>query len=490
MAAPIAAEFLDRINRARMDKSSLPSIHRDHANSLIKPSEARRAIEQWQLGETARLKLLIFNGLDPDPEPDRSTDLPRWITWRAAKSRERGRLANEMWTEIQGFDDRLIGALAAAGILIDASHTAMDRLRCMFCEASLAVFDGTHPSITGEDEEFFEEAPEAETKTVVPLMDVFADYVGERKPAPSTVKRWRPVIRALIAQLGHDDASRITTADLIAWKDRLLKQPGGRGVPMAARTVREIHLAAVKVVLGWAVENGRIPLNPAAGVNVRVPKATRLRAKEFNDDEARKILQAALAAGQGRISAQHMLARRWVPWLCAYTGARVGEITQMRGQDVSQRDGVWTIRITPEAGTVKTGAARIVPIHDHLIEMGFLKIARASEGPLFYDPRKGRGGSAGNPQSKKVAERIGAWVRKLGVSDSSIQPNHAWRHLFKSISRRAGMSTQACDVIQGHAARTEGEAYGEWRADVLAIEMSKFPRFHWEMPDADRAGLE
>jgi len=41
-------------------------------------------------------------------------------------------------------------------------------------------------------------------------------------------------------------------------------------------------------------------------------------------------------------------ARRWVPWLSAYTGARVGEITQLRKQDVIKRDGIHAIHITPE----------------------------------------------------------------------------------------------------------------------------------------------
>lgn len=43
---------------------------------------------------------------------------------------------------------------------------------------------------------------------------------------------------------------------------------------------------------------------------------------------------------------------------------RVGEITQLRQEDVIQQEGVWAIRLTPEAGTIKTGDVRVVPIHD------------------------------------------------------------------------------------------------------------------------------
>jgi integrase len=65
--------------------------------------------------------------------------------------------------------------------------------------------------------------------------------------------------------------------------------------------------------------------------------------------------------------------RRWVPWLCAYTGARVGELTQLRAGDVQARQGpagsIWVLRLTPDAGTIKTGRARTVPLHADLVRL-------------------------------------------------------------------------------------------------------------------------
>ena len=52
----------------------------------------------------------------------------------------------------------------------------------------------------------------------------------------------------------------------------------------------------------------------------------------------------------------------------------MNELSQLRAQDVQQVDGVWTINITPEAGTVKNKEARRVPLHPHIIEQGFLKM--------------------------------------------------------------------------------------------------------------------
>ena len=42
------------------------------------------------------------------------------------------------------------------------------------------------------------------------------------------------------------------------------------------------------------------------------------------------------------------------------------------------------MKLTPEAGTMKTGKARTVPIHAHVIEQGFIEFVKLrGKGPLF-----------------------------------------------------------------------------------------------------------
>ena len=305
-----------------------------------------------------------------------------------------------------------------------------------------------------------------------PMMVLFDGYCRERQPSASTLKRWRPVITNLVEHIGHDDASRFTADDIVAWKEGL----AGRGVN--GRTIREVYLAAVKVVFGWSVENRKLASNPAIGVTVRVPKKMRLRDPGFTAVEAGTILRASVGSSVGGISIEHARARQWNSWLCAYSGARVGEIAQLRGCDVFQVEKVWVMRITPDAGSTKSGAARLVPIHQHLVEQGLLEMVEGvGAGALFYNPGRARGGSLGNPHHKKIGQRLALWVRELGVVDPDVQPNHGWRHLFKTIARRAGVAADARDAIQGHAPRSIGESDGDWPVDVLADAMAKFPRF-------------
>lgn len=315
-------------------------------------------------------------------------------------------------------------------------------------------------------------APASMTTGSVPWRPIFDAYAAEAKLAPSTIKRWTSVLAALEEAVDTDDLALVTRGDLIAWKRDLLA--AGRD----PRTVRDAYIAAPKALMNWAVANGLLEANPAAGVVVAVPDKLRLRDRDFTDLEARTILRASLDPPEPRLSRQHAAARRWIPWLCAYGGARVNEMTQLRGRDVRIEGVAWVIRITPEAGSVKSGKWRDVPVHPHLVEQGFPEFVHGcGSGPLFYDPARRRNGQAAHPIYKKVGERLAAWVRAIGVDDIGVDPNHGWRHRFKTVGRRVGIDPAVIDAIQGHAPRTEGERYGRYPTDVMYEAICRMPRY-------------
>jgi hypothetical protein len=65
------------------------------------------------------------------------------------------------------------------------------------------------------------------------------------------------VIDRVVAHLGHDHPRRIDRTDVTAWKDILLKK--GR----SNLTVRDVHLAAIRATLQYAVDQGLGAENPA-----------------------------------------------------------------------------------------------------------------------------------------------------------------------------------------------------------------------------------
>lgn len=309
----------------------------------------------------------------------------------------------------------------------------------------------------------------------VSLLDLFDGYATERKPAPATVKAYRRQIEAFIAFMGHDDARKITSEDVVSWKQHLLTVPNAAGKVRTAKTVGETYLSALKTAFKWGLENVKLPTNPAELVRVRAPRAVKLRSKALSDSEAVTILRATLMPPPTRLSPERAFARRWVPWLCAYTGARVDEMAQLRAEDVQKVDGVWAVRITPEAGGQKSNEARIVALHPHLIEQGFVREVANRKGSLFYDPSRHRGGSDGHRPSKKVGQHLAEWVRDMRIE--GVAPNHGWRHRFKTLARRHRMDPGIADYIQGHVPRTEGEGYGDTEPAVTLAEIKRLPAY-------------
>jgi integrase len=234
--------------------------------------------------------------------------------------------------------------------------------------------------------------------------------------------------------------------------------------------------------------------NPFAGVAVEVPRKaeTRETGKTFTDAEAAAILRAALAfpsvprTKSGRI-VFFDAARRWVPWLAAYTGARVGELTQLRMQDIEHRPCGYVLRITPEAGTVKTNKVRLIPLHPHLIELGLLDYVEAVKdqpGSIKATPLFNTGkASKGRGPAIYTNEKLATWVRTLAshcpsLADEDLQPNHGWRHTFKHRARRAGIEAGIRDAICGHAPRSSAERYEQHvPVEDMAEAMKRFPRY-------------
>lgn len=306
--------------------------------------------------------------------------------------------------------------------------------------------------------------------------DLFGAYVAARKPADGTINRWRAVFQHLDAAFPVG-AGAVTEADARAWKDTLVT-PKRQAV-----TVDAVWLVAAKTVFSWAVEHKHLPTNPFIGVKVDVPKAAVLReeGKSFKPEEAQVILRAASAIINVRDAFPR--AKRWVMWVCAYSGARSGEIAQLRGIDVIQRGDFYAMKLTPEAGSIKTGNARTVPLHEHLIAQGFIEFVRAQgDGPLFYNARREGVGTVDplNPERSpaiKTRGRLGAWVRDLGIDDPEVGPTHGWRNLFQLIADRVGISEKMSDRITGHKPASIGRRYGPATVEDMAEALKKFPRY-------------
>nr|WP_049961972.1 hypothetical protein [Methylobacterium sp. B34] len=324
----------------------------------------------------------------------------------------------------------------------------------------------------------FKALPRAKTAGLT-CWSLFEAWINERRPGAATVNRWRAVFRALEMYFEGRDIATITSEEAIGWKNTLVTSDRTAGV------VNDVWLRAARVAFGWAADNKRIPSNPFEGVSVAVGKsAPKVREREFQDEEWRIILKATTAPVPGRMASHNTAARRWVPWICAYTGSRPGEVTQLRAEDFTRhKAGFWVMRISPEAGTVKGGQARTVPLHEHLIGLGLIEFVESvGSGPLFYDP-DGQRVTRDDPTNPvrapwvKQRDKLAVWVRGLGVTDPNISPNHAWRHTFKRRAARAKIERRIRFAFCGHATDDVGDDYETPTVEDMAEELKAFPRY-------------
>jgi integrase len=310
--------------------------------------------------------------------------------------------------------------------------------------------------------------------TLPALFEQWAQHPEQATQAAATISRYRSVFTAAATFLRNPDARGVTTADVRGYIEGRMRD---EAAPLKPRTARDVHKAALSAVYNWAVGKGIVPSNPASDVPIKVRREQRVRDKDATEKEARAIAAAAIAVTPETAVARTLAAAlRWCPLLCLYTGCRIGEATQLRREDVSEVDGVWVLRITPEAGTVKAGEARHVPVHSRLVELGFLAFVESATetGPLFFDPATRRQKNAVTPQSQLVAGKVGQWARENGLGDPAlVKPLHALRHRFMTLSRRAGIEEQYVEQIVGHSSGRMNRKYGRFPPSVLAREISK-----------------
>ncbi|REF70271.1 tyrosine-type recombinase/integrase [Paracoccus versutus] len=319
--------------------------------------------------------------------------------------------------------------------------------------------------------------PENEPEPIS-LSKLWDDYIKARTAAgfmKDGGKRMEPVKVSLRKFLGHNDARQVSKKNLLDWRDQLL-------ATLSAKTVSDMYLSAVRSLFQWAHDNERLPENPAATVKQAKPKKQRAREAGYTDAEAIAVLKLSRSYeakpdqfGYVRETNESVNAKRWVPILCAFTGARVSEITQLRKEDLRQEGDRWVIRITPDAGTMKAGHFRDVPLHEQVVVEGFVRfVEQADHGPLFHN---GKDPAKFAAKAVRMTNQVGTWLRETGLVPAGVQPNYAWRHRFKTQARDMGADIRVVDAIQGHAGRTASDGYGDVSLTAKARVIDALPSY-------------
>jgi len=461
-----AAAYLETVWRALREDSPLPLTHRQ---AVALAGELYAAWAQPKQRVTA---LDIMPDGTVEFLPSHRTDDPE--EWEAIAPAFADNGEEQLEGLLGPLADRL---LLAKGIrrLDDTSRAMLltalrNALRDAFATRQRNAAGDFRPDDTASRFPAWEDS-RSRAKAARSLKGLVSDWwleAGKSGRSRSTYESYERSFRLLGEFLGHDNAGAVTAADIERFKVYRI------GAGVSPKTVGDSDIAALRSVFGWAVSGGKLSSNPAERVKVLRSKQVLERGKGLSREEAATILTHARNLKRGSEKATTFAAKRWVPWLCAYTGARLGEMVQLRKQDVRQVSGNWVVTVTPEAGTVKDKEARDIVLHPHLVEEGFTQfVEHAPDGYLFLKPR-----NDGEVRGvwRSIKNRVTEFVREV-VKDERVAPNHGWRHAFKTVGREAGIEDSVLDGICGHAAKSVGGSYGEVTLKAQTDAMAKFPRY-------------
>ncbi|WP_172672133.1 site-specific integrase [Variovorax paradoxus] len=263
------------------------------------------------------------------------------------------------------------------------------------------------------------------------------------------------------------------SADSIAVYDRALRQFEGQHKGLALTDItREIgntyrtwlwencnttktardRLTNIKSLLKFAAETLEwLPKQPWVGLDIKTTTTNKRR--PWKDDELATLFSSPLHTAYALPDARYggREAAYWIPLLGLFTGTRLGELCQLRTDDVQKVDAVNVLVLTNEGEgqSIKSAAGhRSVPIHSELIRLGFLKYVETVKVSLSdslwpaLPLRKG-----------KPSDYFGRWFKDhrnaLGLTDT--RPDfHCFRHTVRPLMRRAGHSDGTMDKVTGH----------------------------------------
>lgn len=279
---------------------------------------------------------------------------------------------------------------------------------------------------------------------------------------PSTLASYRKNVRLHIKpHLGQMRLTAIKPSTLAAWF-RILEaegSPGGNG-PLSARTTRYCG-TILGSALEAAVEDGKIPTNPARSKAANPPSARAAKAPEMNAwtaDELTRFLDWSRAEQDPLLLAWSLLARTGMRRGEAL-GLRWGDIDLERGQ-IAIRRSVGVVKTFGEGEQIvtrlpKTGHSRVVPIgaslvadlrrHKSALATTFDLSATVADAPILRDP------TMNGPHHPERFSR--EWLRRMRKLPTGLKPIrlHDLRHTFGSILLADGEPVKVVSELLGHS---------------------------------------
>ncbi|WP_052272277.1 DUF6538 domain-containing protein [Leisingera sp. ANG-M7] len=260
----------------------------------------------------------------------------------------------------------------------------------------------------------------------------------------ATESKFRRAATEYAEFVGSENAAQITAKDVDGWKQDMLEAE-----ELSNNTIGQ-RLQNLRTVVEWGRQQGLGEFFPEGNplTLVKLPRHQPVPSEEktFRLDEAQKVLRMARKQSKPDL--------RWLPWMCAYSGARINEVGQLVPKDFFKVGEDWFYKITTmgKRNVKNEHSVRQVPVHPDLVAEGLLEFVngcsnKSQDARMFPN---------------RAALNIRDWLREeLKITRKELAPNHGWRHLFEDLAMAAGMSDSAKLYITGRSGGGSARAYGK-----------------------------
>ena len=268
---------------------------------------------------------------------------------------------------------------------------------------------------------------ESPNATTASLFEAFLAW-SHRHNEPVTYEFYRVYLQSFVDRHGGVLVRDLKPYHVTRWLD---------GEVNWGQSTRRCAITAVKRALNWAVDEGRLPVNPLK--TVKKPPVKH-RDRVLNRQERMKI------AGVPRDEAfRHFL------FALERTGCRPGEVARVTAEQVNLEAGTWTFK--RHKTVKKTNRPRVVYLTAEVVELCRKLMERHPEGPLFRNSR-------GEPWSRNAIRcRFRRTRKKLGLGGGVVA--YSYRHTYATSGLEAGVPVATMAELLGHTStQMISEHYG------------------------------
>lgn len=291
------------------------------------------------------------------------------------------------------------------------------------------------------------------------LLDAWLDWSKEGQPGQQTAGEYKMACGEFIAVNGNLPLGEYKPEHFVAYKRWLQDQD-------LAQSSRNKRVTGLRSIFNVAVNNLEIPANPGAGMKMPKAKPSNARKLGILDNEIRLLFASPIYTKNERPRGGAGECAYWLPILSLYTGARQGELAQLRVNDLIVVEGVKCMAIrddgegasdSPFVASLKTNDSyRVIPLPKRLIDLGFLDfVAWVGDGSLFPKLKPNRYGKHAPNWSKWYNRSRRAWGITRKWADF-----HCIRHAVKTRLRNADGDHEAKLKLVGHSSGSASEDYG------------------------------